>query len=322
MTNKKLVRAINWNDASELDSMVWEKLWEQFWLPERFPVNADLKGWRTMSAVQQDTTSKVFAGLTLLDTVQSLVGAPALVEDSQTEHEKAVYAQIGAMEAVHAKSYSYIFSTLLHTEEINQVFNWTETDPYLIKKEEIILSHYEGADKHKKKVASTLLESYLFYSGFYLPLYWATRGLLVNTNDIIRLILRDEALHGWYIGTKYQSDLAKESPEKQEEMRDFTYSLFYELHKNELEYTQELYDPLGLTEDVKKFLKYNANKAFMNLGYDALFMKEETDANPAVLASLSPNANETHDFFSLQGTGYKFSGKVETTDEDWGDWDD
>ncbi len=27
----------------------------------------------------------------------------------------------------------------------------------------------------------------------------------------------------------------------------------------------------GLTEDVKKFLHYNANKALMNLGYEPMF---------------------------------------------------
>ncbi len=38
-----------------------------------------------------------------------------------------------------------------------------------------------------------------------------------------------------------------------------------------MEYTQDLYDEVGLTEDVKKFLRYNANKALMNLGYEAMF---------------------------------------------------
>ena len=64
---------------------------------------------------------------------------------------------------------------------------------------------------------------------------------------------------------------------------------------------QDLYDGVGLTEDVKKFLRYNANKALMNLGYEALFPRDETDVNPAILSALSPNADENHDFFSGSG---------------------
>ena len=41
-----------------------------------------------------------------------------------------------------------------------------------------------------------------------------------------------------------------------------------------------------------KFLRYNANKALMNLGYESLFPRDETDVNPAILSALSPNADE------------------------------
>jgi len=82
------------------------------------------------------------------------------------------------------------------------------------------------------------------------------------------------------------------SQERQDDLHDYTYSLLYELYENEEQYTEDLYDPLGLTEDVKKFLRYNANKALMNLGYEALFPHDATDVNPAILAALSPNADE------------------------------
>ena len=38
--------------------------------------------------------------------------------------------------------------------------------------------------------------------------------------------------------------------------------------------TQSLYDRVGLTDDVEKFLRYNGNKALMNLGFPALFPAE------------------------------------------------
>src|SRR5699024_4297048 len=84
-----------------------------------------------------------------------------------------------------------------------------------------------------------------------------------------------------------------------------------------LDVLEALYDPLGLTEDVKSFLRYNANKALMNLGYEGLFPKDQTAVNPAILASLSPNADENHDFFSGSGSSYVMGKAEDTEDDDW-----
>ncbi len=70
---------------------------------------------------------------------------------------------------------------------------------------------------------------------------------------------------------------------------------------------------MGLTEDVKMFLRYNANKALMNLGYEAMFPSTVTNVNPAILSALSPNADENHDFFSGSGSSYVI-GTAEATD--------
>ena len=245
------------------------------------------------------------------------MGAVSLIPDARTPHEEAVYTNIAFMESVHAKSYSSIFSTLLSTTEINESFRWSEENENLQRKAHIIMNYYQGDDPEKRKVASTLLESFLFYSGFYAPMYWSAHAKLTNTADLIRLIIRDEAVHGYYIGYKYQLAVNESSPQRQEELKDYTFDLLTELYDNEEAYTEDLYDPLGLTEDVKKFLRYNANKALMNLGYEALFPADSTDVNPAILAALSPSADENHDFFSGSGSSYVIGEIVDTEDDDW-----
>lgn len=322
MTEKRkhVVRAhaINWNRVTDpKDLEVWDRLTSNFWLPEKIPLSNDLPSWDTLTPQERELTTRVFTGLTLLDTIQGTVGAISLIPDAVTPHEEAVYTNVAFMEALHAKSYSSIFSTLNTTSEIDDAFRWSEENPYLQRKAGIVLDYYHGDDPLKRKVASTLLESFLFYSGFYLPMYWSSRAKLTNTADLIRLIIRDEAVHGYYIGYKYQQAVAKESPERQAEMKAYTYELLLELYDNEEHYTAELYDGVGLTEDVKKFLRYNANKALMNLGYEALFPKEETNVNPAILSALSPNADENHDFFSGSGSSYVMGKAIATEDDDW-----
>ncbi|MGD9606050.1 MAG: class 1b ribonucleoside-diphosphate reductase subunit beta [Leucobacter sp.] len=312
------VQAINWNRIEdEKDLEVWNRLVNNFWLPEKVPLSNDVQSWATLNAQEQLLTMRVFTGLTLLDTIQGTVGAVSLIPDAITPHEEAVYTNIAFMESVHAKSYSSIFSTLCSTQEIDDAFRWSAENVNLQKKAQIIVDYYHGDDPLKRKVASTLLESFLFYSGFYLPIYWSSKAKLTNTADLIRLIIRDEAVHGYYIGYKFQKGLENETEERRQELKDYTFALLYDLYENEVQYTQDLYDPVGLTEDVKKFLHYNANKALMNLGYEPMFPKEMTDVNPAILSSLSPNADENHDFFSGSGSSYVIGKAVATEDEDW-----
>lgn len=313
-----LVQAINWNRIEDdVDVSVWNRLVNNFWLPEKVPLANDMPIWATLTPEEQQLTMRVFTGLTLLDTVQGTVGAVSLIPDAITDQEAAVYTNIAFMESVHAKSYSAIFSTLCSTKEIDEAFRWSTENKFLQKKAEIVVGYYEGDDPLKRKVASTLLESFLFYSGFYLPMWWSSRGKLTNTADLIRLIIKDEAVHGYYIGYKFQRGLERVSEARRQEIKDYTFNLLFELYDNECDYTHDLYDSVGQSEDVKKFLHYNANKALMNLGYEAMFPASVCDVNPAILAALSPGADENHDFFSGSGSSYVIGKQVPTENDDW-----
>ena len=313
-----VTRPINWNkieDSVDLD--VWNRLTQNFWLPEKIAISNDIQSWSTLTESEKVLTMRVFTGLTMLDTIQGTVGAVALIPDARNQHEEAVLTNISFMESVHAKSYSSVFSTLCSTEQIDEAFRWSEENEYLQKKANIVLGYYNGNDPLKRKIASTLLESFLFYSGFYLPLYWSSRAKLTNTADLIRLIIRDESLHGYYIGYKFQLAYAEMDNSRQDDIRSYTYELLQEMYENEIKYTADLYDEMGLTEDVKKFLHYNANKALMNLGFEALFPKDACEVSAAILSALSPTGDENHDFFSGSGSSYVIAKHESTEDSDW-----
>ena len=312
------VRAINWNRMEDdKDLEVWNRLTSNFWLLEKVPLSNDIQSWATLKPEEQQLTIRVFTGLTLLDTIQNGVGAIRLMADAATQHEEAVLSNISFMEAVHARSYSSIFSTLCSTPDVDDAYRWSEENEFLQRKSALIMREYDSGDPLKMKVASVFLESFLFYSGFYLPMFWSSRARLTNTADLIRLIIRDEAVHGYYIGYKFQRALEHVSDARKQEIKDFAFDLLLELYDNEAKYTEALYDGVGLTEDVKKFLHYNANKALMNLGYEALFPADACKVNPAILSALSPNADENHDFFSGSGSSYVIGKAVATEDDDW-----
>ncbi|MBI0025570.1 class 1b ribonucleoside-diphosphate reductase subunit beta [Bartonella sp. M0187] len=314
----KTIPAINWNKIEdEKDLEVWNRLTGNFWLPEKVPLSNDVSSWASLTPEEQQLTIRVFTGLTLLDTMQNFVGAISLLPDAITPHEEAVLTNIAFMEAVHARSYSSIFSTLCLTKDVDEAYRWSEENAFLQKKAALVLDYYNGSDALKRKIASVFLESFLFYSGFYLPMYWSSRAKLTNTADLIRLIIRDEAVHGYYIGYKFQIGFNKLSQSEQNEMKDFTYTLLMDLYDIETKYTEQLYDGVNLSEEVKVFLHYNANKALMNLGFEPLFPPDICKVNPAILSALSPNADENHDFFSGSGSSYVIGKAVATEDSDW-----
>ncbi|MBO1087215.1 class 1b ribonucleoside-diphosphate reductase subunit beta [Enterococcus mundtii] len=308
---------INWNRITDMiDKMTWDKLTSQFWLDTRMPVANDLPDWRNLSQEEKTLFNKVFGGLTLLDTLQGESGVGSFMESARTKHEFAVYTNIQFMEEVHAKSYSTIFSTFNTPSEIDEIFEWVKTNKYLQYKANKIREIYETMPLIYRKAASVLLESFLFYSGFYTPLRYLGESKMMNTAEIIQLIIRDESVHGTYIGTKFRADMEEKNKEEQEAIKTWIYELAMDLWSNELGYTKELYASVGYVEQVNTFLEYNLNKSLDNLGLSPLFQTTAADVDPLVMNGISTTTGN-HDFFSSVGNGYLL-GNVETiTVEDY-----
>ncbi|WP_138918170.1 MULTISPECIES: class 1b ribonucleoside-diphosphate reductase subunit beta [unclassified Paenibacillus] len=310
------MKPVNWNEqTSDYANMFWEQNTKQFWLDTEIPVSKDKKVWESLTNTEQEIYMKVLAGLTLLDTEQGGVGMPKVLQHVDDLQEKAVLAFMAAMEQVHAKSYSTIFTTLATKKQIDDAFKWAEENKWLQAKAKKIDSIYEEIKDDytlaKALIASVFLESYLFYSGFYYPLYLAGQGKLKNSGEIIFLINRDEAIHGVFVGLLFQKTRSKLSKTNQKNLEDFAHKLLDELYQIEVKYSEAIYDTLGITSDVKRFVRYNANKAMMNLGYDSLYPYEEV--NQIVLNGLTSGG--TFDFFSLKGGSY-VKAKVEPLRED------
>ena len=308
---------INWNKIENvIDKLTWDKLVSQFWLDTRMPVANDVNDWKKLSLKEQELFNKVFGGLTLLDTLQSEEGIKSFMDASKTKHEHAVYTNIMFMESVHAKSYSTIFSTFNTPKEIDDIFTWVSTNKHLQYKANKINEIYQQKDMLKTRGASVLLESFLFYSGFYTPLRYLGESKMVNTAEIIKLIIRDESVHGTYIGSKFRIDYNQLSKDEQEQIKEWIYTLAFDLYMNEVEYTKELYAELGWVGDVVTFLEYNLNKALDNLGLPALFPTTASDVNPLVMNGISTTTSN-HDFFSQVGNGYLLGNVEPLSDNDF-----
>lgn len=316
------MQAVNWNHPEDAYTKTfWDQNVRQFWVDEEIPLADDKLIWMGLSPDEREVYQKVLAGLTLLDTLQGGVGMPALALREEGLQRKAVLSFMGAMEQMHAKSYSSIFSTLATLPQIEALFNWVQQDPLLQGKQALIEARYrqtqEARDWYLALSASVLLESYLFYSGFFYPLYLAGAGKMVNAGEIINLILRDESVHGAYVGMMAQEVYQGLSADERRWADGKLLRMLEELEALEARYTRTLYYPIGLEEEVLAFSHYNADKALMNLGQEPHFGVGEGRVNPVVLAGMSTQT-KNHDFFSTKGNGYVKALRVEPLrDEDF-----
>lgn len=312
-------KAVNWNKEDDgFTQAFWDQNVKQFWLPEEISVSKDLKVWSQLEDRERELYKKVLGGLTLLDTKQGNNGVPSMMSLTENLQRKAVLSFMGTMEEIHAKSYSSIFMTLLSNTEIDELFEWIEKEPTLQRKADLILAQYESTHCNKSlylsMVTSVFLESFLFYSGFFYPLYLSGQGKMVASGEIISLILRDESLHGKYIGLLAQEVYSSFDEEEKIVLKERMFKILSDLMENEIEYTNNIYKESGLEEEVINFLKYNANRALDNLGFEKFY--EVKDVNPIVLNGLSTET-KTHDFFSTKGNGYQKGIYEELEDEDF-----
>ena len=317
MFDMRTYEAVNWNrNEQELTKVFWDQQWKQIWFPEEIAVSKDIKQWRDF--VHQDTYKKVFGGLTLLDTIQTNIGMNEIARHTSDLQEKALYTVFASFEAIHAKSYSYIFTTLCTNGEIDEIFDWVTRNEFLQYKANRISDVYCSIKENdtvtlwKAMFASVMLESFLFYSGFFFPLYLGGQGNLRNSAEVISLIVRDESIHGVAIGYFAQQRFKQFDPELKEELTVWGYEFLLDLYHNEMSYTNDLYAETGLSPDVKSYVRYNANKALMNVGFEVMFPEEEV--NPIVMNGIR-NEGSTYDFFSQKGSTYAVAKVAPITDE-------
>jgi len=317
MLDLKRFEAVNWNrHGQDLVKVFWDQQWRQIWFPEEIAVSKDVKQWSQFE--HQETYKQVLAGLTLLDTIQTNVGMNEIARCAPDLQEKALYTVFASFEAIHAKSYSYIFTTLCTNSEIDAIFEWVKRNDYLQYKANRISDVYgsiredDPVSLWKAMFASVMLESFLFYSGFFYPLYLGGQGMLRNSAEVISLILRDESIHGVAVGFFAQQRFRQFPDSLKEELTVWGYEFLLDLYHNELEYTNDVYAETDLGPEVKSFVRYNANKALMNLGMDTMFPDEEI--NPIVMNGIR-NEGSTYDFFSQKGSTYAVAKVAPITDE-------
>lgn len=312
--------ATNWSESEDAFTQAfYDQQQNQFWLSEEIPLANDALVWKNLTDAERLCYTRASAGLNAMDTLQGEVGMPNLHQLVEGHQRKATLALFAMMENIHARSYSMANKTFLSASDEAAVFDWIEHQPQLQYKVDRLKNVYGTGALEEVMAASCLLETALFYSGFFYPMYLAGQGKMVNMGEIFNLIIRDEAVHGTYVGLLFQEEFGRRSAIRQEKLKVWFRKIAMDLYENECAYTDVVYGDLGLTGEVKAFVRYNFNVCCDNLGLERLFPEEEVNA--VVLNGINAR-NTTHDFFSAKGASYTKIAVEPITDADFKEvWD-
>ncbi|MGN1284841.1 MAG: ribonucleotide-diphosphate reductase subunit beta [Candidatus Limosilactobacillus intestinavium] len=280
---KKYYKAINWNDMEDrVDKSAWARLNDIVWEPRHVPVSEDRKEFLQLDQPVQQALLHAFGALSFSSGLQMRNGLDQIKQDAITPEESAVLNALQYLESIANKGYSYVLHELACEEEVKKTFDWADNNPYLQKKIHLLNKIYQGGDALQKKAANVILETALYHSGFYAPLYLFGKGKMVRTAEIVKLALRGTSFSGIYPGYKFRLGFAKLGKNEQIELEKWIENLYTELVANEEKHIELMYKDTGWADDVKHYLYYSVNKAYLNLGLSARYPDTSDTINPII----------------------------------------
>lgn len=280
---EKYYKAINWNDIEDrVDKSAWAWLNDIIWEPRHVPVSEDKKEFLKLAKPVQEALLHAFSSLTFSSGLQMRNGLEQIKADAITPEESAVFNALQYLESIANKGYSYVLRELSSDEDVKKTLAWADDNPYLQKKIHTLNKIYQSGDALQKKVANVLLETALYHSGFYAPLYLFGQGQMVRTAEIVKLALRGTSFSGIYPGYKFRLGYAKLGKDEQKRLKQWIDDLYDELVANEEKHIELMYKDTGWTNDVKHYFYYSVNKAYLNLGFQAKYPDTSDTINPII----------------------------------------
>lgn len=322
---RKPVRSIRWNDSPDKTISETHKLNQRnAWVADRINVAGDRVSWTKMTEQERKQYILTFVILSRIDAEQGLVGMDLLATNSPCSYTAAVFRYEGGIEVVHSEAYNRQLAQFISTKEEMEFVDWADNSSevndvigYLIQR------MIDVQDEENPEVAwllqlafSTILESYLFYLLFYYPLYMANvKSRMTRCAEVVRLILRDESVHGAFSGYTFKKYMKFETEETQDYIKSKIEEFMGELYSRVERMLKFVYEEDEIIQDIQKFANYNFNRTLQNLGYDEVFTGDDVKFHPSLESEVKNGTDVTHDIFSMTGNVYFMMSAVDYTDE-------
>lgn len=250
------------------------------WLPHKVPMDSDVTDYKhKLTPDEKDAYDNILSFLAFLDSIQTN-NLPNIAAYCTNPHIVYALARQTYDEAIHSKSYGWIFSSLMSKEKARELYFKWKTHPLMLERNKFIAKIYQDfvddpSDWNyiRAVVANYMLEGIYFYNGFQFFHNLANRGLVSGTDTQISYIQRDEIVHC----TMFENiikQVKKENPELWEEKRENIIDMFRIATGWEIRFSVDVIGDkiLGMnTRTITDYAQYLCDYRLENIGEQPIY---------------------------------------------------
>lgn len=334
-------RVINGRNSPEFNVMPLKYSWayelykdmdSNHWLPQEVPMFEDVRHWNDERILDDRERNIIRVGIGYFCSAEGIVGdcQHTIIRDKLTAPElKMVVGRHVHEENIHTESLLYMISSLgINPHEATALFmslpsvrakNDLITKNLPTLRKEIDLTITENKQSFAKALfgITQIMEGTQFF-GLFLPLLHLSRsGKMPGIGQMFRYTLRDESNH-IELGRLLFTTLLEENPDiLTDAFREELIAFMLAGVETEIAFVDDLLPApiVGLsTEDVKRFVCYNANRRLQGMGWEPLakYRGETILENPFPWSSEIIYLKKNENFFETRVTEY---GKISSLKE-------
>jgi ribonucleoside-diphosphate reductase beta chain len=276
------------------------------WLPTEVPMADDLVDFKTkLTAQESNLIIQVLRFFTQGDLeVQNNYNSQLVTVFPKPEITMMLTA-FAAMETVHVWAYSHLNDTLGLPDVEYKAFREYEAMKNKYEYLQNLKIDTEEDIAYNLACFGGFMEGVSLFASFAILMNFPRRGLLKNVGQIITWSIRDESLHSEGVCALFREYISERPYLWTEAFRDKLYQAcedMVNLEDNFIDTCFALGAVEGLKpEDVKKYIRYVANKRLGDLNLDP---KYDISENPLPWLNLMVNGKEHANFFETRATEY------------------
>lgn len=284
---------------------------ESFWTAKEIDYSADENDWENLSDNEKFFIENILAFFSSADGIVLENLLSRFLTEVKCPEARNFYALQGAMENIHAQTYSLLIDTYIKDPKKKDfLFNSIDNIPCVKKKADWALKWLASERPFEQRVIAFAIVEGVFFSGSFCAIFWLKSKnkmskALGKSNE---LISRDESMHTEFAVLIYEHLKNKCSQET-------VYKIFKEAVEIEENFICESLPCklIGMNSTLmKQYIRYVADRLLVQFGFEKLYNSE----NPFDFMNKTCLEGLTN-FFEERTTEYVFSSTVEgsqTTD--------
>jgi ribonucleotide reductase beta subunit family protein with ferritin-like domain len=248
----------------------YEKQEESFWTAKEIDYPADQKDWESLSENEKFFIENILAFFSSADGIVLENLLSRFSTEVKCPEARNFYALQGAMENIHAQTYSLLIDTYIKDPEKKEfLFNSIDTIPCVKRKADWAIKWMSSEQPFEQRVIAFAIIEGIFFSGSFCAIFWlkSQNKMTKALGKSNELIARDESMHTEFAVLIYEHLNNKCSQE-------VVYNIFREAVEIEENFICESLPCklIGMNSTLmKQYIKHVADRLLVQFGFEKLY---------------------------------------------------